>query len=126
MIWKNMIPKKRKNKDLWCENCQSKESTTLLFFEKYHTESGRTSLINPLFICDGCKPLFLDCNQFFENRPRLVSFEVLAKWDNRLMGLTSKKRWEFSCFRSPYFKKKLWRIKYIWQNGKRDEAERGT
>lgn len=121
--WNNMesTPKKRKNKDLWCENCSQRESTTLLYYEKYHLESGRTSLINPSLICDNCKPLFLNCNILLENRPRLVPFEVLAKWDNRLMGLTSKSRWEFSCFRSPYFRKKLFRIRFIW---KENEPER--
>lgn len=120
-----MESKKRKNKDLWCDNCHSQESTTLLYYEKYHQQSGKTSLINPSFICDNCKPLFLDCNQFFENRPRLVSFDIMAnQWDGRLMGLTSKKRWEFSCFRNPYFKKKLFRIRFIWKTGRKDvEAE---
>lgn len=119
-----MEPKKRKNKDLLCENCSQRESTTLLYYEKYHSESGKTSLINPSFICDNCKPLFLDCNQMFENRPRLIPFDVIANhWDGRLMGLTNRKQYEFTCFASPYFKKKLFRIKFIW---KKNDAERGT
>jgi len=116
-----MEPKKRKNKDLWCENCSQRESTTLLYYEKYHIENGKTSLINPSFICDTCKPLFLSCNILLENKPRLVPFDVIAnQWDGRLMGLTSKKLWEFTCFASPYFKKKLHRIRFVWKNEKKE------
>lgn len=108
-------------KDLICFNCEQRESTTLLYYEKYHPESGKTSLVNPSIICDNCKPLFLNCNILLENRPRLVSFDVIAnQWDARLMGLTSRKRYEFTCFASPYFKKKLQRIRFVWKNGKKD------
>jgi len=102
--------------DLLCENCQKNESTHLLYYERYHKESGRISLINPSFICGTCKPLFIGCNQLFENKPRLVPFNVIANtWDERLMGLTSKKRYEFSAFRNPHFRKKLHRIRYVWK-----------
>ncbi len=102
-------------RDLLCENCQHRESTTLLYFEKHHIESGRTSLINPSLICDTCKGLYLNIDETFENIPRLLSFKVIATWDGRLMGLTNKKTWEFSCFRNPYFRKKLHRIRYASQ-----------
>ena len=119
------VPAKRINKDLWCDNCSERESTALLYFEKYHQETGRISLINPSFICDTCRPLFLGCNQMFENIPRLVPFEVLAQWDNRNHGILSKKGYEFNAFAvNPYFRKKIWRIKYIWKNGRKDNPEK--
>jgi len=108
---------KRNNKDLICENCQQVESTTLLFWEKYHTDTGKTSLINPCLICDKCKQLFENEKDLYVNRPRLVPFDVIAnQWDARMQGLTSKSRWHFSCFRNPYFKKKIWRIKFVWRD----------
>ena len=110
--------------DLRCNNCESQEATALLYYEKYHVESGRTSLINPSFICDACRPLFLNCNQMFQDIPRLVPFEVLAQWDNRNHGILSKKGYEFNAFAvNPYFRKKIWRIKYIWKNGRKDAKE---
>ena len=111
-----MKPEKKDiRSDLFCENCNQKESTTLLFWERYHIETGRTSLINPSFICTECSELFKGNNALYQDLPRLVSFKVIATWDGRLMGLTNKKTWEFSCFRNPYFKKKLWRIKFASQ-----------
>lgn len=109
--------------DLICENCSQNEATTLLYFEKYHKESGRISLINPSFICDKCVPLFLNLDNLFENRPRLVSFEEIGQWDGRLLGLASKTRWEFSAFRNPFFRKKLHRIRFVWRNGRKADAE---
>ena len=106
-----------------CENCTLHEATTLLYYEKYHRESGRISLINPSFICDKCVPLFRGLNELFENRPVLVPFEKIAQWDARLMGLTSKTEWEFSVFRNPYYRKKLYRIRYIWKDGRRPTNE---
>lgn len=112
------------NKDLICENCQTIESTTLLYYEKYHVESGKTSLINPSLVCDKCKELFINNNGRFEHKPRLVPFDIIAnEWDARLMGLTSKTRYEFSVFRNPYFKKKIWRIKFVWKDA---EKVKGT
>ena len=105
--------------DLRCENCSKQESTTLLYWERYHIETGRISITNPSFVCDTCKKLFTNINEFFENRPILASFDDIAnKWDVRLMGLTSKKRYEFSAFRNPYFKKKLHRIRFVWKKKK--------
>ena len=105
--------------DLICENCSEQESTTLLFYEQYHSEIGKYSLINPAFLCDRCKELFLGRTVFLEHRPRLVPFEVLAQWDNRNHGILSKKGYEFNALASnTYFRKKIWRIKYIWKDGK--------
>jgi len=105
--------------DLICENCSKDEATTLLYYEKSHQESGRISLINPSLICDKCKKLYLNIDDTFENIPRLIPFEVLANWDNRNYGILSKKGYEFNAFaRNSYFRKKIWRIKYIWKNGK--------
>lgn len=110
--------------DLRCENCSQKESTTLLYYEKYHLELGRTSLINPALICDTCKPLFLNCNILLENRPRLVSFDIIAnQWDSRNYGLLSKKGYEFNALSSPYFKKKIWRIRFVWKNREKDAVD---
>lgn len=109
--------------DLLCENCTLNEATHLVFFERYYKESGRTSLINPLFVCDKCIVLYKCSSQLFENRPRIVPFEKIGTWDERLMGLTSKKRWEFSAFRNPFLRKKLHRIRYIWKKTKKQEDQ---
>jgi len=111
---------KRQNKDLWCENCAQVEATTLLYWERYHQDTGKISLINPSVVCDHCKKLFIGTNGRFQDMPRLVPFDVIAnQWDNRMMGLTSKK-YDFSIFRNPYFKKKLWRIRFASQPEKND------
>ena len=105
---------KKIRKDLLCENCQHRESTTLLYYERYHQETGRSSLINPAIICDPCKELFTGNNALYPDIPRLLSFSVIAKWNGRMMGLSSKK-YEFSIFRNAHFRKKLWRIKFASQ-----------
>ena len=109
-------------KDLLCENCQHWESTILLYWERYHQDSGRTSLINPSIICTECSELF-NGNAADTDIPRFVRFDVIAKWDGRMRGLSSKK-YEFSVFRNPYFKKKLWRIKFASQPEK--DAKKAT
>ena len=107
---------KRQNKDLWCETCCQVEATTLLYWERYHADTGKTSLINPSIVCDHCKGLFMGNIALYSDKPRLVPFDVIAnQWDNRMMGLTNKKTWEFSIFRNPYFRKKIWRIKFAFQ-----------
>lgn len=109
--------------DLRCENCGERESTYLLYYEKYEREIGKYSLINPSFVCSECSELFLDVNILHENRPKLISFEVIANvWDSRLIGLTSKKKYEFSAFRNPYFRKKLHRVRFIWKDREKDAA----
>ncbi len=111
-------------RDMLCENCQEYESAHLLYYEKYHKETGRLSLINPSFICENCKPLFLGCNALFETRPQLIPFEVIAKWDKRNYGLLSKKGYEFNIFaNNAYFRKKIWRIKFLWKNGKQPDPK---
>jgi len=102
--------------DLLCDHCQQAESTHLLYYRRYHVESGRYSLINPMIVCSECIQLFRDSNLLLEHQPVIVPFDLLATWDNRLMGLTNKKQWEFSVFRNKYWAKKLHRIRYIWQN----------
>ena len=116
--------KKKIRSDLRCENCQHRESTTLLYWEKYHIESGRISLIKPSFICTECSELFKGNNALYQDLPRLVPFDVIAnQWDNRIMGLTNKKTWEFSCFRNPYFRKRIWRIRFAFQPEKDAKEE---
>jgi len=110
------MPSKRKNRDLTCANCQSREATHLLYYERYDPATGKTSLVNPDMICDTCKPLFLDCNRLFNDRPRLVSFAVIATWDKRFMGLTSKKRYDFSALSQKYWRDRLHRISYVWKD----------
>ncbi len=105
--------------DLLCENCSERESTHLLYHEKYEQEIGKYSLINPSIICTECTELFKNVNELFETRPRLIPFEEIVKWDGRMMGFTSKKLYEFSCFRHPWFKKKIWRIKFACQPKKK-------
>lgn len=107
-----MKPKKRKNKNLFCENCSKNEATHLLYWERYHTETKETSLVNPSLVCDKCKDLYEKKGKF-KDRSRLVPFDDIAnKWDSRMMGLTSKNRWKYSVFRDSYFKKKIWRIRF--------------
>lgn len=107
---------KKPRSDLLCEHCTQAESTHLIYYRRYYQESGRYALINPLIVCDHCIQLFKDSNLLLEHQPIIVPFEVLATWDKRLMGITSKKNWEFSVFRNKYWTKKLHRIRYIWQN----------
>ncbi len=102
-------------RDIFCENCQAVEATTLLYYERYNQSTGRTSLINPSIVCDHCKNLFIHSHGPF-GLARLVPFDVIAnQWDARMQGLTSKSLWDFSIFRNPHFKKKLWRIRYASQ-----------
>lgn len=109
---KLLNPQKRKIKDLFCENCGAREATHLLYWERYYPESKETSLVNPSLLCDKCKELY-EKKGTFKERSRLVPFDVIAnKWDSRMMGLTSKSRWKYSVFRDPYFKKKIWRIRF--------------
>ena len=107
---------KRKNRDLMCENCQSREATHLLYYVRHNKDSGSLSLINPSMICDTCRPLFLDCGQLFTSRPHLISFASIALWDKRMMGLTSKKRYDFNALAQSWWKKRLHRIQYIWKD----------
>ena len=102
--------------DLLCEHCQQAESTHLIYYRRYYQESGRYALINPLIVCDHCIELYRNSNLLFEHMPVIVPFAHITTWDHRLMGLTNKKRWEWSCFNTKYWRKKLNRIKFVWQN----------
>ena len=103
-------------RDILCENCTHVEATTLLYWERYHQDTGKTSLINPSIVCDHCKKLFIGTNGRFQDKPRLIPFDAIAnQWDARMQGLTSKSLWDFSIFRNPHFKKKLWRIRFASQ-----------
>jgi len=110
------MQKKRINRDLYCENCKSREATHLLYYERYDPETGKTSIVNPDMICDICKPLFLNCNRLFNDKPRLIPFAKIATWDKRFMGLTSKKRYDFTALAQPWWKKRLHRIAYVWKD----------
>lgn len=112
---------KKPRSDLLCENCSQKEATHLLYYQRYYPESGKIALINPRIVCSECIQLFKGSNLLFDHQPVIVSFDTLAKWDKRLMGLTNKKQWEFSVFRNKYWTKKLHRIRYIWQNPPKDQ-----
>ena len=105
--------------DLICEHCNNAESTYLIFYRKYYPESGRYALINPKTVCSHCIELFRDSKLLFNEQPVIVPFDILATWDNRLQGLTSKKNFEFTIFNNPYWRKKLHRIRYIWQTPKK-------
>jgi len=107
---------KKIRNDLRCEHCHQAEASHLIYYRRYHIESGRFSLINPMIVCDNCIQLFRDSNLLLEHQPVIVPFQILAKWDDRLMGITSKKQWEFSVFRNKFWRKRLFRIRYIWKN----------
>jgi len=118
------MKEKRKNKDLWCENCRHDEATNLLYYIKRYPD-GKISLINPSLVCDNCKPLFLNLDKLFLEKPVLIPFSEIGKWDHRLMGLMSKKQIkvygkteqiEFNAMAQKYWRDRLHRIIYIWKD----------
>ena len=112
----NKEPRKVRN-DLRCDNCSIREATHLVFFERYHKEIGRFSLINPLFVCDTCIELYKGNNQLYKDKPVILPFEKIGQADNRIFGILSKKKYEFNALAlNPPLRKKIWRIKYVWKN----------
>ena len=125
------MEKKRKNHDLWCENCSHREATTLLYYIKPYADTGRICLINPSLVCDECSVMFNGLDRLFRERPILIHFSAIGQWDFRLMGITSKKRIklfgqieavEWNALSQSYWVKRLRRIIYIWKDYKPNEA----
>ena len=114
---------KKPRADLLCEHCQQAESTHLIYYRRYHIESGRYSLINPRIVCDHCIQLFKDSNLLLEHQPVIVPFEVIGRqWDWRFAGILSRKGYEFNALaHNKYWYKKLKRVKLIWKNPSRSQ-----
>ena len=107
--------------DLACNNCREKEATYLLVWSKVYKESLREALINPSIICDDCKHIFKGDLKLFENCPLLYSFNFLSQKPKQYIGfLLSTKNKEVNHLSYKFWRKKIWRICYIYRNKKEE------
>ena len=105
-------------KDLICRQCFEEEANTLLYFKKEHSATNEISIKDPMFICGTCKEQILSLDRFFEFRPIMLPFERLALWAYpQIIWLTSDKGKAENALEGKIWRKKLLRVKKVWQAG---------
>ncbi len=100
--------------DILCHDCRQQEATYLIYWTKYYRDIGRTAYTDPSLICNSCKEKFTGSLQYFERCPNLISFtELWTMPDIEIGSLLSKKGKEFNALSNRFWRKKIWRLKYL-------------
>lgn len=104
------------NQNLLCNKCGEAEADILLFFKKYHKESGRFSYLDPEILCPDCAKDWRGSLALHETRPMLVTFEKIGESKRKVGWLLSKRGLEANHLSVGFWRKKLWNIHFIYHN----------
>ena len=100
-------------KDIICCDCKKEEAFYLLFWKKIYKDMGEAYL-DPSIVCERCAKKFLGSLKLFERRPVLMSFrELRAKKQQYIGYILSPKGKACNHLSFPFWRKKIWRIRYL-------------